>query len=84
MNSTACRTVPTVLLAGDGPDRVVLQGMAARPLSGKVCFLGHQTIVELAQILPNCDVFLHPNPKEPVRNEYSQLIAHLNAVADSF
>ena len=55
-----------LLIAGDGPLRAALERRSERDLPGAVCFLGYIRDRErLADIYGNCDVLLHPNPREP-------------------
>ncbi len=51
-----------MVFAGDGILRNELEGR----LDGRACFLGHlESREELADLYANCDVFVHPNPREP-------------------
>ena len=51
-----------LVIAGDGILRNELEGR----LDGRACFLGHvESREELADLYANCDVFVHPNPREP-------------------
>jgi alpha-1,6-mannosyltransferase len=55
-----------LLIAGEGPLRKHLECFAKREIPGAVCFLGHIRSREtLADIYANCDILLHPNPREP-------------------
>jgi glycosyltransferase involved in cell wall biosynthesis len=55
-----------LLIAGEGPLRASLEQDCARELPGAVCFLGYIHSREmLADIYANCDMLLHPNPREP-------------------
>jgi alpha-1,6-mannosyltransferase len=55
-----------LILAGDGIDRARLEEVAQKAIPGKVCFLGHVSQRDtLADVYANCDVFVHPNPREP-------------------
>ena len=55
-----------LLIAGEGPLRAGMERLCARDLPGAVCFLGYIGNREtLADIYANCDVLLHPNPREP-------------------
>jgi glycosyltransferase involved in cell wall biosynthesis len=55
-----------LLIAGDGSLRKHLESECARRIPGAVCFLGHLKEREtLADVYANCDIFLHPNPREP-------------------
>jgi len=51
-----------LVLAGDGSQR----GEMERAMDARACFLGHvASRQELADLYANCDVFVHPNPREP-------------------
>jgi alpha-1,6-mannosyltransferase len=51
-----------MVFAGDG----ILRGELERRLDGRATFLGHlESREELADLYANCDVFVHPNPREP-------------------
>ena len=53
-------------MVGDGIQRVALEHTAQQDLHGKVEFLGYiKDRNVLADLLANCDVFLHSNPNEP-------------------
>jgi glycosyltransferase involved in cell wall biosynthesis len=52
-------------LAGEGDQRAALESMAARLAPGQVHFLGHQSKQALIGLLHSCDIFVHPNPREP-------------------
>jgi glycosyltransferase involved in cell wall biosynthesis len=55
-----------LLIAGDGMLREALMAEAAVRAPGLVHCLGHVSERDtLAELYANCDVFLHPNPKEP-------------------
>jgi alpha-1,6-mannosyltransferase len=55
-----------LVMAGDGTQRVELLEEAARRAPGRVSWLGHvRNRPELARIYANCDLFVHPNPREP-------------------
>ena len=55
-----------LILVGDGMGRDKLLSEAAHLVPGRVHRLGHmRDREELARIYSNCDVFLHPNPREP-------------------
>jgi alpha-1,6-mannosyltransferase len=55
-----------LVIAGDGAMRRELEQRCAGRLAGRVCFLGHlRDRRELAALEANCDVFVHPNPREP-------------------
>jgi glycosyltransferase involved in cell wall biosynthesis len=54
-----------LLIAGDGIERAAMEKSAAE-LNVAVKFLGHiGNPGQLAELLAGCEVFLHPNPKEP-------------------
>lgn len=54
-----------LLIAGDGMERAAMERDAA-DLEDSVVFLGHiGGREELAEILAGCELFVHPNPKEP-------------------
>jgi alpha-1,6-mannosyltransferase len=55
-----------LMLVGDGIEREPLERLAAELAPGKVFFLRHITDRErLAEIYASCDLFVHPNPREP-------------------
>jgi glycosyltransferase involved in cell wall biosynthesis len=55
-----------LIIVGDGMERQKLQRAAETRIPGRALFLGHLTDREsLADLYANCDVFLHPNPREP-------------------
>jgi alpha-1,6-mannosyltransferase len=55
-----------LLLVGDGIDRDRLQEQAAQLAPGHICFLEHLTDRDqLADVVASCDLFVHPNPREP-------------------
>jgi alpha-1,6-mannosyltransferase len=55
-----------LLIAGEGCLRAHLEAEFARRAGGSVRFLGHVADREaLADLYANCDIFLHPNPREP-------------------
>jgi alpha-1,6-mannosyltransferase len=55
-----------LILVGEGIQRELLEQLAVRQASGRVYFLDHLTDRErLAQIYASCDLFVHPNPREP-------------------
>jgi glycosyltransferase involved in cell wall biosynthesis len=55
-----------LLIAGDGLLRAQLEQLCLRDLPGAVRFLGHVRDREvLADVYANCDVLVHPNPREP-------------------
>jgi alpha-1,6-mannosyltransferase len=55
-----------LIIVGDGIERERLERMSAQQAPGKVCFLDHITDREqLAEVYASCDLFVHPNPREP-------------------
>jgi glycosyltransferase involved in cell wall biosynthesis len=55
-----------LLVAGAGPEKDKLAAECERSAPGKTLMLGHINDVEqLADLFANCDVFVHPNPREP-------------------
>lgn len=55
-----------LVVVGDGGQRSQFLSDAARRMPGRVEWLGYvRDRKELARIYANCDVFLHPNPREP-------------------
>ena len=55
-----------LILVGDGIQREQLERQAAEQAPGKVCFVQHITDRErLAEVYATCDLFVHPNPREP-------------------
>jgi alpha-1,6-mannosyltransferase len=55
-----------LIVVGDGIERQKLQRAAERRIPGRALFLGHLSDREsLADLYASCDVFLHPNPREP-------------------
>jgi alpha-1,6-mannosyltransferase len=55
-----------LIVVGDGALRAGLERECARRIPGAACFLGHLADRQrLAEIYANCDVFMHPNPREP-------------------
>jgi glycosyltransferase involved in cell wall biosynthesis len=55
-----------MLLVGDGTERARLKEEAARLAPGRICFLNHLTDRDqLAEVVASCDLFVHPNPREP-------------------
>jgi alpha-1,6-mannosyltransferase len=55
-----------LVVAGDGPLRAWLEEKCNRVAPGRVQFHGHITDRdELAVLLATCDLFVHPNPREP-------------------
>ena len=55
-----------LIVVGEGIERAQFLAEADRRVPGRVSWLGHmRDRKELAKIYANCDVFLHPNPREP-------------------
>ena len=55
-----------LVVAGNGPSRAWFEHECDRRAPGAVRLLGHIADRELlADMLANCDVFVHPNPSEP-------------------
>jgi len=55
-----------LVVAGSGPSRADLERECDRRVPGAIRLLGHIGDRDLlADILANCDIFLHPNPREP-------------------
>jgi alpha-1,6-mannosyltransferase len=55
-----------LVVGGDGALRPSLERECARRIPGAACFLGHiRDRQRLAELYANCDVFIHPNPREP-------------------
>ena len=55
-----------LIVAGDGPLSSHLHGRLGAVARGRFAFLGHiSNRVELARLYATCDVFVHPNPREP-------------------
>jgi alpha-1,6-mannosyltransferase len=55
-----------LLLVGDGIERERLELLAQKLAPGRIFFLEHITDRErLAEIYASCDLFVHPNPREP-------------------
>jgi glycosyltransferase involved in cell wall biosynthesis len=54
-----------LLVAGAGPEADWLQQETGKNFPGKVIQLGHLDKETLANYYANCDVFVHPNPREP-------------------
>ena len=55
-----------LILVGDGLERELLRRLANELVPGRVCFLDHITDRErLAEVYASCDLFVHPNPREP-------------------
>ena len=54
-----------LIVAGAGPQEDFLKEETAKNFPGKIVQLGHLDKETLADYYANCDVFVHPNPKEP-------------------
>jgi len=54
-----------LIVAGAGPQEDFLKEETARNFPGKIIQLGHLDKETLADYYANCDVFVHPNPREP-------------------
>jgi glycosyltransferase involved in cell wall biosynthesis len=55
-----------LIMVGEGIQRELLEQLTARQAPGKVYFFDHITDRErLAEVYASCDVFVHPNPREP-------------------
>lgn len=55
-----------LVVVGDGALRPSLERECGERIPGAACFLGHVADRQrLAEIYANCDVFIHPNPREP-------------------
>ncbi|HQU84081.1 MAG TPA: glycosyltransferase, partial [Pyrinomonadaceae bacterium] len=54
-----------LIIAGAGPQKEFLKQETAKNFPGKIVQLGHLDKETLADYYANCDVFVHPNPKEP-------------------
>ena len=54
-----------MVIAGAGPQEDFLKEETAKNFPGKIVQLGHLDKETLADYYANCDVFVHPNPKEP-------------------
>lgn len=54
-----------LIVAGDGPRAAWLAGQATGLLAGRIVLLGNLDPATLAECYATCDVFVHPNPREP-------------------
>jgi len=55
-----------LLVAGDGMERALWEEECRVRLPGRVLFLRHiANRNDLADLYANCDIFVHPNPREP-------------------
>lgn len=54
-----------LLVAGAGPKTDWLERETAKYIPNKIIQLGHLEKETLANYYANCDIFVHPNPKEP-------------------
>jgi len=62
---TASRTY-RLIVAGDGPAASALRASAAARADGRVAFIGHVADRDrLARLYATCDIFVHPNGREP-------------------
>lgn len=52
-------------LAGDGPRADWLRAQATGPLARRIHLCGNLERPSLAELYASCDVFVHPNPREP-------------------
>jgi glycosyltransferase involved in cell wall biosynthesis len=74
----AIRAVPgaTLILAGDGPDRRMLEGLAGSlGITSRVRFLGAQPHDEIARLLAAADVMLLPSRSEGLANAWVEALA---------
>jgi|HubBroStandDraft_6_1064221.scaffolds.fasta_scaffold35600_1 alpha-1,6-mannosyltransferase len=55
-----------LIVAGDGPLALQLRQQLEAAAPGRVVFLGHLLDRDqLARLYASCDIFIHPNPREP-------------------
>jgi alpha-1,6-mannosyltransferase len=54
-----------LIVAGDGPQADWLRGQAAGALAGRILLTGNLDRETLATVYASCDVFVHPNAREP-------------------
>lgn len=54
-----------LVVAGDGPDAGWLRSQASGALEGRILLTGPLDRPLLARLYASCDVFAHPNPREP-------------------
>ncbi len=54
-----------LLIAGAGPQSEFLQKETDNNFPNKIIQLGHLDKDKLAKLYANCDIFVHPNPREP-------------------
>lgn len=54
-----------LVVAGAGPQEEFLKEQTAQHFPGKIVQVGHLDKELLADYYANCDVFVHPNPREP-------------------
>jgi alpha-1,6-mannosyltransferase len=54
-----------LVVAGAGPLVDWIRGQATGVLAGRILLWGQIDRVELAEFYASCDVFVHPNPREP-------------------
>ena len=71
------RTSATLTIAGDGPDRRMLQAEASRLVRpGRVAFLGQLDRDRLSQCLASSDVCVHPSHTESLCKAWLDAMAH--------
>jgi alpha-1,6-mannosyltransferase len=54
-----------LIVAGEGPSLEWLRRAAVGPLERRIMLCGHLDTQTLARYCASCDVFVHPNPREP-------------------
>jgi alpha-1,6-mannosyltransferase len=55
-----------LIVVGSGMERARLEHLTAEQAPGRLCFLDHITDRgRLAEVYASCDLFVHPNPREP-------------------
>jgi glycosyltransferase involved in cell wall biosynthesis len=62
------RTDYRILIAGAGPKEDWIREKTAKLFPNKIVLTGHLDKETLANYYANCDVFIHPNPREPFGN----------------
>lgn len=71
-----------LVIAGGGPYRPRLESEAAAVAPGRVHVLGHLDRGPLWRLLHACDIFIHPNPREPFGlGPLEAMAAHIPVVA---
>jgi hypothetical protein len=76
-NGSGSAWLPTLTLAGDGPDRAALEAEARRLLPhGAVTFLGQLDRVGLTRCLRDADVCVHPSLTESLCKAWLDAMAH--------